>query len=112
MTALRENPTDEEVYDFGLHLLDQLLMASGYTLLGFGMPEPRHNWGVQVGNLYIAKQLSYDANTERKASLCNIPHLNLKQHEAFSRIVNAVQQCKGKLFFLDGPGGTGKTFVY
>ncbi|KAI0658858.1 DNA helicase Pif1 like protein, partial [Cubamyces menziesii] len=39
--------------------------------------------------------------------------LNQEQRVAFDVITNSVSGCEaGKLFFLNGPGGTGKTFLY
>ncbi|KAH9835232.1 PIF1-like helicase-domain-containing protein, partial [Rhodofomes roseus] len=41
-----------------------------------------------------------------------IPQLNVDQRHAFSRIIDSVTAQQGSIFFLNGPGGTGKTFVY
>ena len=41
-----------------------------------------------------------------------IPTLNNGQCAAFDAIVNAVETKSGQTFFLHGPGGTGKTYVY
>jgi len=41
-----------------------------------------------------------------------IPRLNEGQRAAFDEIVKAVNDRSGKTFFLHGPGGTGKTYVY
>ncbi|KAL0295330.1 UNVERIFIED_CONTAM: hypothetical protein Scaly_3106200 [Sesamum calycinum] len=38
--------------------------------------------------------------------------LNLEQHKAFSMIIDVIQKGKSGIFFIDGPGGTGKTFFY
>ncbi|XP_074278233.1 ATP-dependent DNA helicase RRM3-like [Silene latifolia] len=38
--------------------------------------------------------------------------LNTAQREAFTTIMEHVQQAKPGAFFVDGPGGTGKTFLY
>ncbi|XP_012856955.1 PREDICTED: ATP-dependent DNA helicase PIF1-like [Erythranthe guttata] len=38
--------------------------------------------------------------------------LNPEQHKAFSRILHFVERGKSGIFFIDGPGGTGKTFLY
>ncbi|KAL7145790.1 hypothetical protein ABFS83_07G110900 [Erythranthe nasuta] len=38
--------------------------------------------------------------------------LNPEQHKAFSRILDFVERGKSGIFFIDGPGGTGKTFLY
>lgn len=41
----------------------------------------------------------------------NLPHLVSEQRVAYDRIMRAVGQQSGGLFFLDAPGGTGKTFL-
>lgn len=61
----------------------------------------------------VDEEVEYDvtqlqARLERSISL-----LNPDQTDAFNRIVNAINgQGNEHLFFLDGAGGTGKTFVY
>jgi hypothetical protein len=44
--------------------------------------------------------------------LDNIKDLNQCQKEAFDKINNRVLEKQQGLFFIDGPGGTGKTFLY
>ena len=41
-----------------------------------------------------------------------IPKLNEEQRKAFDEIVEAVNTKSGQIFFLHGPGGTGKTYIY
>jgi len=103
------NPTAEDVYDYGLYLLDQLLSALGHTLSDFSMPRHQHNWGAVVGNHFIAEQRAYNIDVERQEAIANIRCLNNEQLEAFDRIIDSVQHDAGTLFFLNGPGGTGKT---
>ncbi|XP_012856975.1 PREDICTED: ATP-dependent DNA helicase PIF4-like [Erythranthe guttata] len=38
--------------------------------------------------------------------------LNPEQHKVFSRILDFVERGKSGIFFIDGPGGMGKTFLY
>ena len=38
--------------------------------------------------------------------------LNNKQREGFDEILNCVLNKKSQVFFVDGPRGTGKTFLY
>ena len=38
--------------------------------------------------------------------------LNTEQMEGFNEIFDHVIRNKGKVFFVDGPGGTGKTYLY
>ncbi|XP_057778382.1 uncharacterized protein LOC130997139 [Salvia miltiorrhiza] len=70
---------------------------------------------------------SYDANIENNCSReiqdemsIQIPEedqdaelkLNDDQRKAFSMILSSIQKAEGGIFFIDGPGGTGKTFLY
>lgn len=41
----------------------------------------------------------------------NVPKLNDHQKHVYDTIMQAVQNEVGGLYFLDAPGGTGKTFV-
>ena len=41
-----------------------------------------------------------------------IQTLNAEQHTAYNAIINSVLNNEGKAFFIDGPGGTGKSFLY
>ena len=38
--------------------------------------------------------------------------LNTEQQAAYTTILQSVLNNEGKAFFVDGPGGTGKSFVY
>ena len=41
-----------------------------------------------------------------------IETLNSDQRAGFTEILDHVVNNKGKVFFVDGPGGTGKTYLY
>ena len=41
----------------------------------------------------------------------NVPKLNDQQKNVYDTIMQAVKNEAGGLYFLDAPGGTGKTFV-
>ena len=41
-----------------------------------------------------------------------IETLNVEQRAGFDLIMNHVDKKVGQVFFLDGPGGTGKTYLY
>ena len=38
--------------------------------------------------------------------------LNNEQRAAFDEIISAIETAQGRVFFVDGPGGTGKTYIY
>ncbi|XP_074310225.1 ATP-dependent DNA helicase pfh1-like isoform X1 [Silene latifolia] len=52
-----------------------------------------------------------DAPIPEECKLCKA-QLNNAQKEAFTTIMEHVQRSKPGAFFVDGPGGTGKTFLY
>ncbi|KAJ6589181.1 PIF1-like helicase-domain-containing protein [Mycena capillaripes] len=106
-------PTDEDVYDFGLFLLDKILKESGQNLKDWPvMPLPVKDWDAEVENPLIAEQLNYDRDAERTRAEDQIPKLNAEKKSAFDKIIASARGALGKTYFLHGPGGTGKTFVY
>ena len=57
----------------------------------------------------IFKEASIEQNPE-DVLLCD--SLNAEQRSAYDDIMAAVYSKQGGLFFVDGPGGMGKTFLY
>jgi len=58
---IRENPTPEEIRDYGLYLIEQLLSPLA-SLSGFpGMPQVTGNWEANLRNRLIAEQQQYDS---------------------------------------------------
>ena len=105
--------TEENIYDYGLYLLDQLLRENGFRLEDFAtMPHYHRNWGQFQANRLIAEQLDYDREEQRVRLREALPLLNHEQRCAYDEIVHSAVEEHGQLFFLNGPGGTGKTFVY
>jgi hypothetical protein len=76
------------------------------------MPQPQQNWDLELGNRLIREQLNYDAEEQTRLADEHIPKLNEEQRKAFDEIVEAVNTKSGQIFFLHGPGGTGKTYIY
>jgi hypothetical protein len=109
---LRVNPTEEEVFDYGLYLIDRILQVSNQSLREWPMlPYPVGNWAELIGNPLIREQ-RYNVDEQAALAAENIPKLNQEQHSAFDEIVKAVDEQSGQTFFLHGAGGTGKTFLY
>ncbi|KAJ7628199.1 PIF1-like helicase-domain-containing protein, partial [Mycena polygramma] len=76
------------------------------------MPLPQKDWDAEAVNPLIAEQLDYNCDLERQRADERQALLNEEQRQAFDKIVDSVRQRRGNLYFLNGPGGTGKTFVY
>ncbi|XP_031127552.1 uncharacterized protein LOC116029646 [Ipomoea triloba] len=61
----------------------------------------------------LTNEILHEKNlTVSEADLLAIHQLNVCQRSAFKTITDAVLGNKPSAFFVDGPGGTGKTFLY
>jgi hypothetical protein len=63
-------------------------------------------------NPQLAIELDYNRDVLHGYINQNLSRLNICQEIANTIMFNAIAQGKGTIFFLDGPGGSGKTFVY
>jgi hypothetical protein len=107
------DPTDHQVYDYGLYLIERILKTRGKSLADYHpMPQPQEDWDRQFGNHFIMEQKNYDPVEQAALAEQRIPTLNASQRPAFDSIMQAVTTRSGQCFFLYGPGGTGKTYVY
>jgi hypothetical protein len=107
------DPTEEQVFDYGLYLIENILRGGNKSLRDWPtMPLPQNDWAAAVGNRLIAEQRSYNIDEQAQLAAQRIITLNQAQRSSFDAIVNAVETQSGQTFFLHGPGGTGKTYVY
>jgi len=110
---IREDPSDEDVWDYGLFLIDRLLSNFNKSLRDWpDMPQVQQEWADAIQNPLIARERDYDPVEEAQLAQERILLLNLDQRAAFDAIKNAVESKSGQCFFLHGPGGTGKTYIY
>lgn len=109
----RTTISNEDIYDFGLHLIDQILHDSGHTLSDIpSMPHPIHNWDRTLRNRLITQQLNFDSEAENSLAYSQLNSLTNDQRFAFDRIWQSIIGREGRMFFIDGFGGTGKTYLY
>jgi hypothetical protein len=108
------NPSEDRIYDYGLYDIHKILLISGKALSKYpDMPQYTENWEQLLGNHLILEQMAYNAEEEKACADRNISLFNPEQKAAHDIILNAViNQEEGKMFFLNGPGGTGKSFVW
>ncbi|KAL4149890.1 hypothetical protein QTP88_003741 [Uroleucon formosanum] len=62
-------------------------------------------------NQELNRELQYNVDTLQEFVRNNVPLLNEQQKQVYETLMQAVDNNTGGLFFLDAPGGTGKTFV-
>ena len=109
----RLDPTDEDIFDYGLHLLNKILMKSRKSLeLNFpSMPTPQQQWDILHGNTILQDQLAYDAEAMMELANTRYQSFNAEQKHVFDTVMDLVRNDKGMLFFLNSAGGCGKTYV-
>ena len=108
-------PTEEQTQDYGLYLIDQLLGQSGKRLQDWdSMPQVVGNWRdiLHDPNPLITEQRQYNQQEQAVLAAEYIDKLNPDQRSAFQRIGLAITNKTGETFFLHGPGGIGKTYLY
>jgi len=75
-------------------------------LAAFGLPTPI----AQPASVVVADEIArYDTATQVAMRNEHVPQLNLKQRAVYDNVMVVVDH---RAFFVDGPGGTGKTFFY
>jgi ATP-dependent DNA helicase PIF1 len=84
---------------------------SHQTLEQFGLPSPSPLSNSSTLNREHLKELSYNSVHLSEFVTENIPKLNEEQKTVYDEVMVSVETEAGRLFFLDAPGGTGKTFL-
>ena len=100
-------PTVNEVIgeQFALKIINDILSVNGYSLTNFNLPSldiTIDNYNDNVVNHF--NKASQNIN-ERINSFTNA------QSIIFNTILNAVNGKENKCFFIDGPGGSGKSYI-
>ncbi|UYV69427.1 hypothetical protein LAZ67_6003542 [Cordylochernes scorpioides] len=102
-----------EMSNQALILLEQkVLQMTGFHLTKFGMRSPQRNVTHRTSH-ELLRETSYDFSrllqfvASNEPKLANVP----EQKEACDRILSKIDSNAGGLYFIDAPGGTGKTFL-
>ena len=104
-------PTDVQVEAFGLSKLASLVEQQGHTMEALGLPTPSAEANHLAVSALLAEERSYDCIELERFLASALATANPEQRSAWDHVCNNVTAGSGALFFLDGPGGTGKTFV-
>ena len=93
--------------------IENLLAKGGKSLKDFpGMPLPDSSVLQDLSNRLVNEELNYDKDSLRIEHMKLLHKLNQDQRMAFDVIIESVNDSLGKLIFVDGYGGTGKTFLW
>lgn len=101
----------EEMRNEALILIEEMCMQiSGNTLNNLGMNSPDREMH-QAFNRELERERDYDIETLSQTVRESVPKLNMQQKNVYETMMNAIRQKQGGMYFLDAPGGTGKTFL-
>lgn len=81
-----------------LNLISRKLCNHGWSLRSLGLPEP-------------VKWNNNEEEEEQEIEERTTFNLNIEQNKALHEVITSINE-GGKLFFVDGPAGTGKTYLY
>jgi hypothetical protein len=105
--------TTEDAYNNTLLLLEAKLTLMNKGLHDFSkMPFALPLVEMLHVNLKLVAELDYNRDVFHGYVDQNLPRLNICQETAVIAMFNVVAQGEGVIYFLDGLGGLGKTFVY
>lgn len=76
------------------------------------MPKPDSELMKKLKNSMLRDETSYNILEQEEEHIKLIQTLNEEQKKVYEAVLDSIDCMKGKLFFLNGPGGTGKTYVY
>jgi hypothetical protein len=104
--------SEDALKDRALYEIDQVFIHNGHRLEDF-LTLPKFNYipPVHGGNRLVQEELAYDQHS-LTTDADDADRLNDDQRNAYETILNVVTNKDGKLFFVYGSGGTGKTFVW
>ncbi|XP_062538157.1 uncharacterized protein LOC134206452 [Armigeres subalbatus] len=100
-----------EIYNEALILIEDICLTMVNKMLTqLGMISPNRSMHVAF-NQEVQRELNYDRDELKETVRSNIPKMNHNQKSAYDTIIKAVNDESGGIYFLDAPGGTGKTFL-
>ncbi|XP_033138010.1 ATP-dependent DNA helicase PIF1-like [Brassica rapa] len=104
---------DAKLEQYTLLELEKALRNQEHTLTDFpGMPTPDPLLLKELGNTLWQQELQYNLAEEKSRHDTQYTLLNREQLDVYQAIIESTQEDYGKLFFVYGAGGTGKTFLY
>nr|XP_042908273.1 ATP-dependent DNA helicase pif1-like [Parasteatoda tepidariorum] len=114
MRRINANPNIQftsNIYNEALILIENVcLTIANKSLTELGMIAPNRS-GNGIFDRDIQRETHFDVNELQAFVRINLPKLVLEQRTAYDTIINAISNKSCGLYFLDAPGGTGKTFL-
>ncbi|XP_050063339.1 ATP-dependent DNA helicase PIF1-like [Aphis gossypii] len=101
----------KEIYNEALiSIEDMCLIMSNKLLIQLGLTAPNRPMH-DAFNQELHRERLYDLNDLKELIQTNLPLLNEQQKYVFETLMKVTNDETGGIYFLDAPGGTGKTFL-
>lgn len=115
--ARQHNPdrgVDANMASRALRDVDRILRQLGRSLNDFAMPAPGPLEDGPQSSEIVREREKYDPAAQALKRDTNVPMMNDQQRDIYTAVMAAVNgdRALGTLFFVDGLGGAGKTFLY
>ncbi|XP_050211524.1 uncharacterized protein LOC126661705 [Mercurialis annua] len=105
--------TEDEVYNYALIDIEQCLKELGKSIRDYDeIPMPDTSSSRNINNTLLLQEMNYDIRQENALNDQYQSELNADQQAIYDTVINYVKEKKGKLIFVYGHGGTGKTFLW
>nr|XP_009789935.1 PREDICTED: uncharacterized protein LOC104237479 [Nicotiana sylvestris] len=105
--------TEKQVEAYTLFEIETIILKMGKSLKDIdGMPLPDSALLRNVENRLLNEELDYDKEELKILHDKSFALLNDCQKLAYDAIITSVENEQGRLFFINGHGGTGKTFLW
>lgn len=100
-----------EIYNEALIMIEDIcILISNMPLIHFGMPAPNRP-AVDIINSDVQREHQFDKTSLATFVANNEQLLTAEQRNVYDQINVSIAAQQGGFFFLDAPGGTGKTFL-
>ncbi|XP_071699714.1 uncharacterized protein [Rutidosis leptorrhynchoides] len=104
---------EAQIQNYCLAEKQMLLNKKGRALSDFpDLPQPDPSLIRHIDNRLIREELNYNIQELKAVHDSLYSSLNPGQLKVYESVIGAVNAQEGGLFFVYGPGGTGKTFLY
>ncbi|XP_060972332.1 uncharacterized protein LOC133038257 [Cannabis sativa] len=105
--------TEQQVESYTLYEIEMIMLKMGKSLKDIdGMSFPNSSLIRDLGNRLINEELDYDREQLNILHEKSFASLNPCLKSTYEAIMHSVENEQGNLFFINGHGGTGKTFLW
>jgi hypothetical protein len=101
----------KQIESWALHSLQDALAKFNKTFEDFGLPAPSVAFDRLETNRLLEVERDYNVEVLQVEVAMAIESLNDGQFASYNGVIDAYAAHHAKVIFIDGPGGTGKTYI-